>query len=59
MADMGKMDKKMAATPRRSETLVKKREELAKKKADIIYGQNTQTKAAYNKTPHRLGPIVI
>jgi len=44
---------------RRSETLEKKREQLAKKKADIVYGQNTQTKAAYAKTPKRVGPIVI
>ena len=42
---------------RRSETLEKKREGLAKKKHDIIYGQNTQTKAAYDKIPHRVGPI--
>lgn len=34
-----------------------KRKELAKKKADIIYGQNTQTKAAYAKTPKRVGNI--
>ena len=44
---------------RRSETLEKKREGLAKKKYDIIYGQNTQTKAAYAKTPKPIGPIVI
>jgi len=54
MPDMGKMDKNMT---RRSATLEKMREELAKKKADIIYGQNTQTQAAYDKIPHRVGNI--
>jgi hypothetical protein len=42
---------------RRSETLEKKRQQLARKKADIIYGQNTQTKAAYDNIPHRVGVI--
>lgn len=42
---------------KRSTPMDKKREELAKKKADIVYGQNTQTKAAYAKTPKRVGNI--
>lgn len=42
---------------RRSATLEKKREQLAKKKGEIIYGQNTQTKAAYAKIPKPVGPI--
>ena len=56
MPDMGKMDKNMGSAAR-SATLEKRREELAKKKADIIYGQNTQTQAAYDKIPHRVGKI--
>ena len=51
------MDKKKGSAPRRSATLEKKREQLAKKKSDIIYGQNTQTKAAYAKIPKPVGPI--
>ena len=56
-AGSGGVQKRLAK--RRSETLEKKREGLAKKKYDIIYGQNTQTKAAYAKTPKPMGPIVF
>jgi len=41
------------------DTLEAKRRALISKRFDIMFGQNTQTAAAYAKTPKPLGKIVI
>lgn len=61
MPDMGNMNKNMVSAPMRNKLLEQKRAELAKKKREIIKGQNTQTaasaKASQGTTGY--GPIVI